>query len=60
YTDGFLPRAANVRNVVVQDFCPSDPVGHLGLPYDSWVGGVVLNTLGGSTATPRCTSGFPL
>ena len=60
YTNGFLPKAPNVRNVVVQDFCPNDPVGHIGLPYDSWVGDTVANTLSGRTAKPRCTSGFPL
>lgn len=60
YTDGFLPRAANVRNVVIQDSCPNDPVGHLGLPYNSWVGGTVVNALDGRTTVPRCTTGFPL
>ncbi|MFT3661901.1 MAG: alpha/beta fold hydrolase [Gordonia sp. (in: high G+C Gram-positive bacteria)] len=60
YRHGFLPKRPNVRNVVVQDRCPNDRVGHLGLPYDSWVGGVVLNTLSGGTDTVRCTSGYPL
>jgi len=60
YQNGFLPRRANVRNVVVQDHCPNDPVGHIGLPYDSWVGGTVMNALSGRTAGVRCTSGFPL
>ncbi|AVM02247.1 lipase [Gordonia iterans] len=60
YTNGFLPRAANVRNVVVQDECPGDRVGHVGLPYDSWVGATVRNTLSGSTAKPHCTTGYPL
>ncbi|WP_344784159.1 alpha/beta hydrolase [Gordonia caeni] len=60
YRHGFLPKAPNVRNVVVQDHCPNDTVGHVGLPYDSWVGATVMNTLTGNTAKPRCTVGFPL
>lgn len=60
YTDGFLPAAPNVRNVVIQNHCPGDRVGHLGLPYNSWVGGTVTNTLAGRADTPRCTAGFPL
>ena len=60
YSNGFLPAAANVRNVVVQDHCPRDTVGHVGLPYDSWVGGQVRNTLAGTRTPVRCTVGYPL
>lgn len=60
YRNGFLPERPNVRNVVVQDHCPDDRVGHVGLPYDSWVGGLVRNTLSGDDAALRCTSGYPL
>lgn len=60
YRHGFLPPAANVRNMVVQHHCPIDTVGHVGLPYDSWVGATVMNTLTDSTAKPRCTVGYPL
>ncbi len=60
YTNGFLPKQANVRNLVIQDYCPKDTVGHVGLPYDSWVGGTVVNTLRGSRAPAACTVGFGL
>lgn len=60
YQHGFLPAAPNVRNVVVQNFCPNDPVGHVGLPYDSWVGATALHTLAGRAGTPNCTAGFGL
>ncbi|GAC57085.1 triacylglycerol lipase [Gordonia hirsuta DSM 44140 = NBRC 16056] len=58
YTNGYLPARPNVRNVVVQQQCPGDRVGHIGLPYDSWVAGTVVHTLAGTTGEPRCTNGF--
>lgn len=60
YTNGFLPQRLNVRNLVIQDQCPKDTVGHVGLPYDSWVGGTVLNTLRGTRNAVPCTVGFGL
>lgn len=51
---------AGVRNLYVQDFCPLDPVGHIGEAYDMNVWTLVLNTLSGSTAGPvTCSYGSP-
>jgi triacylglycerol esterase/lipase EstA (alpha/beta hydrolase family) len=35
----------NVRNLYVQDYCPLDPVGHIGEAYDLNVWNLVLNSL---------------
>jgi pimeloyl-ACP methyl ester carboxylesterase len=35
----------NVSNIYVQDFCPFDPVGHIGEAYDLNVWNMVLNAL---------------
>lgn len=49
-----------VRNLYVQDFCPDDPVGHIGEAYDLNVWALVLNTLSGSDAGPStCSYGSP-
>jgi len=49
-----------VRNLYIQDFCPNDPVGHIGEAYDLNVWAIVLNTLNGSTAGPAvCHVGSP-
>lgn len=51
----------DVRNLTVQDTCPSDPVGHLGMPYDPTVIQLTLNELDRANPTPVvCSSGFPL
>jgi pimeloyl-ACP methyl ester carboxylesterase len=50
-----------VRNLVVQDACPLDPVGHAGLAYDSGVLTMVTNAL--DPAHPEvvsCALGTPL
>ena len=49
-----------VRNLYIQDFCPFDPVGHIGEAYDTNVWAIVRNTLSGSTAGPLvCSFGSP-
>jgi pimeloyl-ACP methyl ester carboxylesterase len=49
-----------VRNIVVQDICPSDPVGHIGLAFDTGVLGMITNALDPDHATPvTCTLGPP-
>lgn len=45
YATGFLD-GPNVENIVIQDQCPDDPTGHLGMPYDSPTIQNVLNELG--------------
>ena len=49
-----------VRNLYVQDFCPLDPVGHLGEAYDQNVMELVRNALRDDLAGPEvCVLGFP-
>jgi triacylglycerol esterase/lipase EstA (alpha/beta hydrolase family) len=50
-----------VVNRYVQDECPLDPVGHIGLAFDSGVAMMVTNVLGPATAGPvACTIGPPI
>jgi pimeloyl-ACP methyl ester carboxylesterase len=49
-----------VDNVLVQDVCPFDPVGHSGLAFDSGVAQLVANGLDPAAAGPvTCGVGFP-
>jgi hypothetical protein len=49
-----------VHNAYVQDTCPVDPVGHVGLAFDSGVADLVRNALDPATATPvSCGFGPP-
>ena len=50
-----------VTNEYVQDFCPFDPVGHIGEAYDLNVWHLVENALDPATATPIifCLAGSP-
>ncbi|HEY8523778.1 MAG TPA: alpha/beta fold hydrolase [Acidimicrobiales bacterium] len=53
-------REPGVRNVHVQDVCPFDPVGHVGLALDRSVLGIVLNALDPAHARPvHCGVGIP-
>ncbi|MBO2451112.1 alpha/beta fold hydrolase [Actinomadura barringtoniae] len=45
YTNAFL-HGGDVTNVLLQDQCPGDPVGHAGLAFDSPAHQNVLNLLG--------------
>jgi triacylglycerol lipase len=61
YQLAFLPAGPNVTNETVQSFCPSDPVGHLGLPYDKTAVQLTVNALDPAHAAPvPCSPGFPL
>jgi pimeloyl-ACP methyl ester carboxylesterase len=54
-----LPAAANVKNIVIQDICPNDQVGHLGIPYDQTAIEGVENSLDPAHPVPvDCGSGF--
>jgi triacylglycerol esterase/lipase EstA (alpha/beta hydrolase family) len=62
YTNAFLS-GSNVRNVLVQDKCPGDPVGHVGLFHDEPAMQLVMNALGSNDPAfqPACTGyGLPL
>lgn len=58
YTNSLLPPAPNVQDVIVQDQCPDDRVGHLAMPFDGVVIQDVLNALGDDSRAfrPTCTS----
>ncbi|MFC0626613.1 esterase/lipase family protein [Kribbella deserti] len=45
-------REPGVRNLFVQDICPLDPVGHVGLAFDPTVGQLVANALDPAAARP--------
>ncbi|GHC71804.1 esterase/lipase family protein [Streptomyces flavofungini] len=62
YRNGFL-KGDHVRNIVVQDQCPKNPVGHVGLFTDGPTTQNVVNALGADKADfkPRCEGyGLPL
>ncbi|MEV6286015.1 alpha/beta fold hydrolase [Kribbella sp. NPDC051770] len=54
-------REPGVRNQFVQDTCPLDPVGHVGLAFDPTVAQLVANALDPARARPvLCGFGPPL
>lgn len=54
-------REPGVRNQFVQDTCPLDPVGHVGLAFDPTVAQLVANALDPVHARPvSCAFGPPL
>jgi triacylglycerol esterase/lipase EstA (alpha/beta hydrolase family) len=54
-------REAGVKNQFVQDTCPLDPVGHVGLAFDPTVAQLVANALDPTRARPvLCGFGPPL
>jgi len=60
YTNGFLNGA---RNITIQDQCPTDETGHIGLAFDGPTIQNVLNVLGPNLATFKavCTDfGIPV
>lgn len=60
YTNAFLS-GSNVDNILVQDQCPYDKVGHVGMFADKVVLNNVLNELGPNTAGYKATcSGYGL
>jgi triacylglycerol esterase/lipase EstA (alpha/beta hydrolase family) len=60
-TETSFVREPGVRNQYVQDFCPFDPVGHIGEAYDPNVWHLVSNALDPANATPIevCAVGSP-
>lgn len=60
YTNAFLS-GPNVKNILIQDQCPWNPVGHVGMFADSPTLQNVMNELGPRTAGFRATcSGYGL
>jgi hypothetical protein len=59
-TETSFVREEGVRNLYVQEFCPLDPVGHIGEAYDPNVMELVRNALRDDLAGPEvCVLGFP-
>ncbi len=58
YKNAYLPAAPNVQNITVQNQCPSDPTGHIGMAYDQPALQDTLNALGADSPsfTPTCSS----
>ena len=56
YSNGFLS-GPNVKNITIQDQCPNDGTGHIGLAFDSPAIQNVVNVLGPNAADfkPTCT-----
>lgn len=50
-------RERGVRNAYVQDTCPLDPVGHIGMAFDSGIAQMITNALAPATRKP-VTCGF--
>jgi triacylglycerol esterase/lipase EstA (alpha/beta hydrolase family) len=60
-TDTGFVREPGVDNRYVQDECPLDPVGHVGMAFDRGVAQMVTNALDPATARPvACSVGPPL
>lgn len=62
YTNAFLPAAANVRDITLQNQCPQDHSDHLSIPYDSNALQDMINALGAGNpgVQPSCASVGPL
>ncbi|MFC0042335.1 lipase family alpha/beta hydrolase [Actinomadura rayongensis] len=59
-TDTAFVREQGVTNTYVQDWCPSDGVGHIGLAYDGAVARYIANTLDPAHRKPvSCGYGLP-
>lgn len=60
-TDTAFVDEPGVDNGYIQDDCPLDPVGHLGLATDPTVARILVNTLDPANATPvQCSTGLPV
>ena len=59
-TETSFVREPGVHNILVQDLCPADPVGHIGLAFDRGVLHMITNALDPGHATPvACSVGVP-
>jgi triacylglycerol lipase len=60
YTSGLLPKAPNVRNVVLQDYCRLDQAEHLSVFADPVTAGFIWRALDPKRATkPPCVPVLP-
>lgn len=59
-TETSFVREPGVDNVYVQDTCPADPVGHIGMAFEQGVADMITNALDPASARPvRCSIGLP-
>lgn len=59
-TETSFVREPGVTNLYVQDVCPHDPVGHIGMAFEQGVADMITNALDPTTARPvRCSIGLP-
>lgn len=60
-TETSFVREPGVHNILVQDTCPLDLVGHVGLAFDAGVYDMITNGLDPAAPGPvRCSFGLPL
>ncbi len=62
YTNAFLPAAANVQNITLQDQCLQDHSDHISIPYDSNALQDMINALGPDSPgfQPSCSAVGPI
>lgn len=53
YTNEFLT-GPGATNVVIQDLCPENKIGHMNLPYDRFAQDLVIQALDPSAPAPVC------
>lgn len=53
HTNQFL-LGAGAENLVIQDLCESNMIGHINLPYDRFTQDLIIQTLDPSAPAPRC------
>lgn len=59
-TETSFVREPGVTNMYVQDTCPFDPVGHIGMAFELGVFDMITNALDPGSARPvRCSIGLP-
>ena len=59
-TETSFVREPGVDNLYVQDVCPLDPVGHIGMAFEQGVADMITNALDPASARPvRCSVGLP-
>jgi hypothetical protein len=59
-TDTAFVREAGVTNFYVQDRCPFDPVGHIGIALDPTILGLVRQALDPGAPPAACSMGAPI
>lgn len=53
YTNQFLT-GAGATNLVIQDLCPANMIGHMNLPYDRFTQSLIIRVLDPSAPAPLC------